>query len=344
VTETDHSELPREAVQHRLWVLALVPPVTGGRWISAAGIFAVLLGIVAYAGVFLEGSEEFSAWPVALFFCAILAYIIPIFHYITARTEAAFVELEQQLPENASALERMRTGIARKSATWTLLNLGYGIGMWLLQSWLLTGSFEIMLHTVALGGVDLLMVVMPLAVWLVMFAVTAALIDNARLFQRLSAKVSIDLLDTTTLNPFGSMAVSSTLAVVGAQALFPIMWLGSETDPWTTIPGVAMTTVALVYLFAAPIWPVHKALRAAKQRELKRLRSQINATRQAGHDAATDASLTPLLVYRQEIANAAEWPFDISIVARFGLYLVIVPLTWIGAALIENLVDLFIET
>jgi len=35
----------------------------------------------------------------------------------------------------------------------------------------------------------------------------------------------------------------------------------------------------------------------------------------------------------------SEWPFDVGVITRLGLYLIIPPLTWIGAVLIERLVD-----
>jgi hypothetical protein len=49
--------------------------------------------------------------------------------------------------------------------------------------------------------------------------------------------------------------------------------------------------------------------------------------------------LTPLLTYRREIAQISTWPFDVGNVARLTLYMVIPPLTWVAAALIENLID-----
>ena len=49
--------------------------------------------------------------------------------------------------------------------------------------------------------------------------------------------------------------------------------------------------------------------------------------------------LNDLLAYRREIAGVSEWPFDLGAMSRLGLYLVIPPLTWVGAALIENLVE-----
>ena len=138
------------------------------------------------------------------------------------------------------------------------------------------------------------------------------------------------------------MAVSSTLVVIGAQASFPIMWLGSVSDPWTTIPGVLATMPVLVFLFIAPIWPVHAKLRDAKRSELDRVQAQINAMARPAEEAFDHAALQPLLAYRREINAIPEWPFDLGVVTRLGLYLIIVPLTWIGAALIENLVDIMV--
>jgi hypothetical protein len=183
----------------------------------------------------------------------------------------------------------------------------------------------------------------PLLVWVSMTCAVHGLVDNARLFRRLTSQVHIDLLDTRTLTPFGHMAVSSTLMVIGSQASFSIMWLDAGTDPWTTIPGLIPTTAALAFLFVAPVWPIHNALKATKRAELARLQTQINAARDVCEDEHNYASLAPLLAYRREILSIHEWPFDLSIMARLSLYLVIVPLTWIGAALIENLVDVFVN-
>ncbi|MCB1843012.1 MAG: hypothetical protein KDI09_08645, partial [Halioglobus sp.] len=56
-------------------------------------------------------------------------------------------------------------------------------------------------------------------------------------------------------------------------------------------------------------------------------------------DATRQQRLATLLVYRRELADLPGWPFDISNVTRLSLYLVIPPLTWVAAALIENVVD-----
>jgi hypothetical protein len=326
----------------RLWILALVPSTRHGRLQSAALILLTLLVVFWLTGAFeLPTGGDEPSWPAALFFCAILAYITPVFHLITCRTEDDFADLSGQLDLPRERLAALSARIREKPLAWVLANLAIGLSAWLLQSWLLLGSVAAMTNALTSSLTELAMALGPLPVWLFMSCAIQALIDNARLFRRLAGSVEVNLLDPTSLHPFGRMAVSSTLVVIGAQALFPIMWLDADTDPWTTIPGLLATTVAMVFLFLAPVWPIHRAVRRAKRQELERIRQQIAALARAGGEPSYPA-LAPLLTYRREIAAAPEWPFDLSIVARFGLYLIIVPLTWIGAAVIERLVDTFL--
>ena len=321
-----------------MWVLQLVPSFPYGRWLIAAVIFFAL-------GAFLLASDAVGPqdlafpWPIALFFCVCLAFVVPVFHFITERTEEAFDALRPSLKLPEAELAAARASISRKSLSWVAVNGFASVLGWLLQSWLMSVSgnvFELMTSSY-LGAV---VVITPLSVWLLNTCMVHALVDNARLFRRLARHVSIDLLNSRSLGPFGSMAVSSTLLIIATAASLSIMWLDGITNIWTTVPGLIPLLGALAYLFVAPVWPVHKALQAAKRAELDRVQALINSQRSVAE--ADPTQLTPLLAYRREIMSIPEWPFDLSIMARFGGYLVIVPLTWIGAALIENVVDLFI--
>jgi len=322
-------------------MLRLVPGGRWGRWQCAAVLLATLLALFWLAGVFtVARTDNAPSWPAALFFCAIVAYITPIFHYITRRTEAALAELAPDLGFSENELNDCSAQISSKRPAWVFGNLSIGITAWLLQSWILAGALGAVFDGLTSGPTSLAMSLGPLPVWVFMSCAIHALVDNARLFRRLARRMRIDLLDNRALHPFGSMAVSSTLVVIGSVALFPIMWLDAETDPWTTIPGLLGTMGPMVFLFLAPVLPIHRAVRRAKQTELEHIQAEISGLCRT--DGGAYGTLAPLLVYRREIAGAPEWPFDLSIVARLGLYLVIVPLTWIGAALIENLVDFFL--
>jgi hypothetical protein len=39
------------------------------------------------------------------------------------------------------------------------------------------------------------------------------------------------------------------------------------------------------------------------------------------------------------VQRVSDWPLDIGALSQLAFYLIIPPLTWVGAALIENVVD-----
>ncbi|MGD8417313.1 MAG: hypothetical protein PVH91_09665 [Pseudomonadales bacterium] len=39
----------------------------------------------------------------------------------------------------------------------------------------------------------------------------------------------------------------------------------------------------------------------------------------------------------------SNWPLDLSLVSRVAVYLVIPPLAWVGAAVVENVVQRFLD-
>jgi hypothetical protein len=182
-------------------------------------------------------------------------------------------------------------------------------------------------------------------VWLVMSTVTYMLVQQAVMFARLGTQVRISLLSTQALLPFGKVAIYSSIAIIGALAMFPLMSVDSLFEMAEGLPGAIAMTAALLVIFVIPIWPVHRRLSALKAQELKVVTARIEECKGegAGSDLAlaSISELATLLVYRREIAQVSTWPFDIGSVTRLFLYLVIVPLTWAGAALIERLVDVF---
>jgi len=326
---------------NRIWLLQLVPTQKYGRWICAALSFLTIAVLITFQMYLNSTGTQRYGWPLAVFFCVVIAYVIPVFHVIVEHTVRAFDELTPYLTLDAKTCASMRLSISHESPIRLSLTLTAATGLWLIQSWLLSGSLDNMWHQIASSPAHFLNAVIPLLVWLTMTTAISCLVANAWIFRQITFSIDIDLLNTNSLTPVGRMAVSSTLMVIGAQASFSIMWLGGSADPWTTIPGLLTTSGALVYLIVAPVWPLHKALKRAKAAEIALIQSQINTYTQRKVQDYTD--ITSLLTYRREINSIHEWPLDISVITRLGLYLVIVPLTWVGAALIEKVVDLFVS-
>ena len=79
-----------------------------------------------------------------------------------------------------------------------------------------------------------------------------------------------------------------------------------------------------------------------KERELVTLNDRIEACHNAAGEVDLETQrfdqLVPLLNYRREIVQVSTWPFDVGNMTRLAFYLIIPPLTWAGAALIENVV------
>ena len=127
--------------------------------------------------------------------------------------------------------------------------------------------------------------------------------------------------------------------------MFPLMNLDSQFELAEALPGAVATGAPLIMIFFIPVWPLHRRLSALKKEALTALSVRLESC--LGNDDGTQpppekmTELTALLAYRREINQVSTWPFDLGSMTRLSLYLVIVPLTWAGAALIERLVDVF---
>ena len=327
-----------------IWLLQLVWRGRNGRMATALTILAVGLFWFFAAGTFDPANEEVSR-SAAIFFVVILAYIVPVFHYITEQSVRAFDQLAPHLRADEATVARWRRSIGEKSLGNQVAVVALGLLCWFAHTMLLMdGSLERLAAAAAKGPGTLSFLVAPLLVWVAMMCAVTALVQNAVLFRRLAAHVKIDLADTSPLMAFGRVAVISTLALVGAQAALAILWFDAEQAVRTSLPGLTVIAIAMVALFVLPITPIRSSVAAAKQAELGRVLASLNGERVAlarenADDRMTFARLSPYLAYRREIVAVNDWPFDSNIVSRLAFYLIIPPLTWLGAAMIDVAVE-----
>lgn len=322
------------------WLLRLVLPGRWGRWFTGTIIFVVFLCLFAFFGqIFGDAASPRVAPGVVVFFCIILAYIIPVHHLIVERSMQALIQLTPAFPDGDVMLTRHQQRVLRKPGYWYAATLIIGAAAGITHNAFLFLGAD--LSIVLTGSASLLSLAVTVIVWIIMTTVIASLVDNALLFNRLAERIKVDVLNVRTLTPFGSVAVSSTLAMIGAQAAFPALMVESDAQWITFAPGLLATGVPMIFLFLLPIMPVHRRIVAAKRTALDRVNGDIAQTagaRNGPHETAY-GNLQPLLIYRSEISAVSEWPFDTSVMGRLAFYLIIPPLTWIGAALIEILVD-----
>jgi hypothetical protein len=332
--------MPDSNVQHhRIWLLSLVFRFRFGGWLTGGIIFCIMYGLFRY----YTDPAEVGVYT-TIFLSGMVAYIVPVYAYIIERSEQAFDALEHLLEADASQRREWKSSLAHQSASWTAMVVGAGItvglGHVMTMGLVRGGSIGEAFH----GSDAIISSLATLCIWLTMTTVTISVTQNAALFYRLGRDhLRIDLLTARELVPLAWVSVISTLAFIGAQAMFTLLILDEHSGLETILPGFLTTTPAMIAMFMLPIWSTHKRLKASKHQELVAVREQMELLR--GGQAAPLAEpeklsqLNELLAYRREINDVSEWPFDLGAVSRLGLYLIIPPLTWVGAALIENLVD-----
>ena len=124
------------------------------------------------------------------------------------------------------------------------------------------------------------------------------------------------------------------LIIMGALALAPIQALDAEFRWVNYRAGVLVAVPAAAFLFITPMWGVHRAIQRAKQQRLAELQSALDRCERTDY-----LRLDTLLGHQERVRALHSWPVDLRLITRVGFYLVIPPLAWVGAALVENLVD-----
>ncbi len=319
----------------KIWLLKLVLPGRWGGFASALLIVFVLMGVYQQTGIFdVKGTPK----GVVYFFVAILAYTVLILPWVVRRAEECRDELLTVLDDKPRA---QQVSFDRRSLRWQFTVIGIGVVAWI-------GHTVFLVLFGDLGEGDTVfwyfsaITIGSFLVWITVSSFVAILFSCAAMFQRFASDTEIDLFQIEKLSPFAQIATVFMLALVGAQAAFPLMLIEGFTVVGF-VPGWLGMFIPMLILMAMPVWPIHKAIVARKTEELLRVNAEIENERSNQEiDINNLAALNPLLAYRREISDVHEWPFDLGFYARLGLYLLIPPLTWVGAALIENLVDMFV--
>jgi len=327
--------------RHVLWPHRLVFDFPYGRWCTLLFLFTFMFLLFYSLGSMSNLREEASP----LFFCFIIAYIIPASHYINEQTVAAFESLRPNLNLDLPEIEEIRDSLVRVTQKTQTQVLAVGFLAGCAHSYFLVtarGGLIETLQTLALSGY--IVVATTILIWCLFTTIISFLISNVRIFARLARdNIRIDLLNSSSLRPFSRVAVYSTLVLVGALASFPLLLVEDETNYLSVFPGFFATFLPMVFIFLTPLLPIKKRIRECKSQELASIQDRISRLTASKRNLAENeeilSELQPLLNYRREVKQVPEWPFDSPVVFRLVFYLIIPPASWVGSALIERLVD-----
>jgi hypothetical protein len=146
--------------------------------------------------------------------------------------------------------------------------------------------------------------------------------------------VRVDLYDLDPLKPFARVAILDVLIVMGAMAIMPLQSLDAQFRWSNYEAGLFVTLPSALVFFTMPLWGVHRAIQGRKLSRLQELQKAISAC-----DPADIPVLETLVAHRDRIHALRTWPVDLRLLIRTLFYLVIPPLAWVGAALVEKLLE-----
>lgn len=322
-------------IGYPIWVYKLIFPFRYGNLVSGVLIFAVIWTFLGLVG----GEISFL---LKLFFVGMCAYTVPVFASIIAKTGEAYDEVLPLLEDCNEEQKIARHQFTHRSGKWfvgvTLL------GLVLCGTHLIALEWSYDRDVMSLfSNNQSASKIGALLVWLLLMTTNYALVQNALLLAKLGQRIKVDLLTSSHHVAIARVAIVSTLSIIGAQSLFVLLMIDADANWISFIPGTVVTLVPMFALFLIPVLPLYHRMRDAKTKELLAIDTQIRALRPNADSALDDLTsmgdLNQLLLYRREIRRVSEWPFDVPALTRLAFYLILPPLTWVAAALIENVVD-----
>jgi hypothetical protein len=301
--------------------------VPGAAFTLSFAYFALMLR--CSAGESLAWSSPEEAWGAALLYCLLPAYLLFCAPFMWRRSATSLEQLDHLLeaPEQAAAV---LLGVPQRR-----LVIGAVAGfLWGL------GQYADSLDTLARSGnlwLDLSMVAGNCMVWTTAGILLAWRFYTSAGFRRLGRDARLDLYDQPSLRPFVQVAMFDVLVVMGAVAMMPLQSLDAEFRWSNYEAGLIVAVASAIIFFFVPLWGVHRSLREQRQLRVAELQLAINDC-----DRRDIVRLDALVAHRERVQAMSTWPFDLRLLSRTIFYLVIPPLAWIGAALMENVVDRFL--
>ncbi len=188
----------------------------------------------------------------------------------------------------------------------------------------------------AIPPFDLAFVLGNCLLWTCAVLILAWRLPVSRSVSRLGASLPVNVHDLAPLQPLGRLATVDVLVIAGAAAFMPLQSLDAQFRTENYLAGMVLALSAGLACFLLPLLGVHRRIMDAKAARLETLRAEIAAA-----DQSDSVQLESLLSHRDRIASVPNWPLNTRLITRIVAYVVIAPLAWVAAALVENLVDRF---
>ncbi|MEM1436855.1 MAG: hypothetical protein AAGG11_22605 [Pseudomonadota bacterium] len=298
-------------------------------------IVLCVLGLVFWLSAGRGGDYIRSAIPIrqaigtSLLFVLMPAYQLLMATLLYRRTRWLLKELE---PYAASAALTSVGERLHRAPRWSWLSLGIGAVFGLSQNYFVFETFS----SLSPHPFDLAFVLGNCLLWAAVALMLSWWLPISLQTARLGASLPVDLHRLDRLQPLARVATLDVLIVAGALALMPLQSLDAEFRLENYVWGIAIGVPVALYLFLLPLLGARRSIRAAKTARIASLNKTLDAM-----DRSDVEPLELLLGHRDRIAAIPDWPLNTRLITRAIVYVIIPPLAWVAAALVDNVVDRF---
>ena len=281
---------------------------------------------------YASSSRQITGMALMLIFLP--TYFVIVYFVIRQRSIDLVEQLRKELPnpnDAAIAKERIETGLWK---SWPLAS-AIGIAMGIYNAplhYAFTQSTEPAIDTSVAFGQILL--------WLLVGLLLGARIQAASAFNALGKVVRLDLFRLDRLKPIARSGLLDVLAIAGALAFSPLQSLDAQFRWYNYRFALIVAIPGAIFFVLWPLWHLHQRIRDEKRQQLAHINQLIDGAKR--DQAHSIQQLEMLLSHQDRIRSQSTWLLSSSLLSRFLLYLVIPPLAWIAAAVVERWVDRFI--
>jgi hypothetical protein len=187
-------------------------------------------------------------------------------------------------------------------------------------------------------SIDITIALNQILLWWIIGIFLCQRLIVANCFGRIGEAIRFDLFQLDRLRIFTRSGLNDVLFIAGALALSPLQALDAEFRWYNYSFALGIAIPAAFTLLLWPLRPLHRRIVIQKTSQLARVEKHIDAAIAGG--ARDDLPrFEALLSHRDRLHGLSTWPLSTALVSRVFVYLIIPPLAWAGAALVERLLE-----
>jgi hypothetical protein len=168
--------------------------------------------------------------------------------------------------------------------------------------------------------------------WIVIGVALAYRLSTAARLDQAGLAATVDIYRSSKLVALARNGVDDALLIAGALAISVLQSLDAQFRLFNYLSAVLVTFPATAYLLYRPMHNVHRRLSQQKAAYLAEIDRRLN---EQSNGPGPHPELEGIMQHRDRLRQSHTWPFDLGLVYRLLFYVVIPPLAWLGAALVE---------